>query len=121
MSAWISVEDVFVDESDGHVQVVVRLSEPALQTVTVAYRTVEETASDNGYDYVAVQGTLSFVPGETVKAVLVPLSEYQGREQTEYFRFELSSATNATISRASALVFASVIVSGAVCGRERVM
>ena len=104
MSAWISVEDVFVDESDGHVQVVVRLSEPALQTVTVAYRTVEETASDNGYDYVAVQGTLSFVPGETVKAVLVPLSEYQGREQTEYFRFELSSATNATISRASALV-----------------
>jgi Ca2+-binding RTX toxin-like protein len=100
----ISVSDTIVSEADGYVDIVVSLNAPGQNTVTVAYTTADSTAGDGGFDYRGVSGTLSFAAGETTKVVRVELAEFQGIEALESFRFNLSSATNATIAKPSTLV-----------------
>ncbi|MBO3713376.1 MAG: hypothetical protein J5X22_23790 [Candidatus Accumulibacter sp.] len=95
----INVKDIVVGESDGYADIVVSLSAPAPSLVTVNYTTANGTAINNGWDYETASGMLNFTAGEMTKVVRVALSEYSGVEGLEYFRFNLSSPTNAVIGR----------------------
>jgi hypothetical protein len=102
----ISVPNLLtVGESDGYVDIVVSLSAPAQNSVTVNYTTANGTAREGiSWDYLGISGTLNFTAGETTKVVRVALSEYDGVEDWEYFQFNLSSPTNAAIGQGSAMV-----------------
>jgi len=93
----LGVSDHAIAEGEGYVDVHVTLDAPSSQNVSVRYETVEQTALDGGYDYVARSGTLDFAPGETTRTVRIPISEYQRAEGTESFLFKLSGATNAAL------------------------
>ncbi len=98
----ISVDNVMVGESDGFVDFVVRLSGPSNNTVTVSYNDSNLTAV-NGSDYDALNGTLNFAPGETVKTVRIPIINDTAAETKEDFLFNLFSATNAVVGNSSAM------------------
>jgi methionine-rich copper-binding protein CopC/uncharacterized protein YegP (UPF0339 family) len=101
----INTRDVVIGESDGYVDIVVSLSAPAPSLVTVNYTTANGTAREGiSWDYLGISGTLNFTAGETTKVVRVALSEHDGVEGLEYFRFNLSSPTNAAIGQGSAMV-----------------
>ena len=101
----ISVADLVVGEGDGFAYVTVTLSAPSASAVSVAYTTANATAAA-GYDYTAVSGTLNFAAGETTKTVAVELLQSASYDSgaLEHFRFNLSSPTNATLAKASAMV-----------------
>ena len=69
--------------------------------ITVNYQT-RDGAAVAGQDYQAVQGTLSFAPGETNRTVLVSTLDDTLEEPTEAFALTLSSPANATLAVASA-------------------
>ena len=99
--------DVIVGEGDGFVDLPVRLSVPGLSTVTVAYTNANSSAIGStscNFDYVGVNGTLSFAPGETTKTIRIDLLDCPDVEGFQSFTLELSSPTNATIARASTRV-----------------
>jgi Ca2+-binding RTX toxin-like protein len=101
----LSVADMIVSEADGYVDVVVALSAPGTNPVSVAYTTASSTAtSTSGFDFTQVSGSLNFAPGETLKTVRVALTNDAGAEGFEHFLFNLSSAVNATLADASAMV-----------------
>jgi len=80
----------------------VTLSAVAASTVSVNYATANGTAMAGG-DYLASSGTLSFLPGETVKTVLVDVLGDTAYETNEAFSVVLSAASaNARITTASA-------------------
>ncbi|SEP63509.1 beta strand repeat-containing protein [Nitrosomonas ureae] len=101
----ISVDDIFVDESQAYADFLVRLDAPNINPVTVNYRTDLNTATYGGnQDFVFTSGTLNFAPGEMVKTVRVTMSNGSIAEAIENFEFNLSSpSANATIVDASAL------------------
>ena len=69
--AAISVADARVEEADGAtLDFVVSLSRAAIGTVTVDYET-EGGRAEEDIDYVAAEGTLTFVEGEQEKTVSV--------------------------------------------------
>lgn len=97
----LSINDILAAEPpDGSSNAVftVSLSEVSAQTVTVAYATVDETAT-HGLDYQQTTGTLTFNPGETNKTITVVLLEDAASEGAESFSVSLSSPVNATIDR----------------------
>lgn len=105
LASLLSIGDIHVNgQNTGTVDATftVTLSPPNFeQTVTVDFQTVDGTAVA-GVDYVAQQGTLTFLPDETSKTITVPilsdtLTENDG--QTESFTVKLSNAANAQISR----------------------
>ena len=100
----ISVADVVVGEGDGYVDLVVRLSAPGQNVVTVNYATDFGSARAFGSDYESANGTLTFAIGETTKTVRVELSEDTTAEQLEHFRLNLSAVHNATLAKATAMV-----------------
>jgi chitinase len=51
-----------------------------------------------GSDYVAASGTVTFAPGETVKAVTVQVKGDRIRERTEAFLVRLSSPSAAVVA-----------------------
>jgi len=74
----------------------VTLSAASGKTVTVEYATVANSASEN--DFVASKDTLSFVPGQTIKNVVVPIFSDQLSESDETFTINLSNPNNAIIT-----------------------
>lgn len=93
-----------VEGNDGVRQLAftVTLSAAATSTVSVNFATVNGTATA-GSDYVATSGTLAFLPGETVKTVLVDVLGDTAYEANETFSVALSAASvNARLSTASA-------------------
>lgn len=78
----------------------VALRPPSGLPATVAYTTTDATASAPG-DYQAQAGTLTFVPGETAKAVTVQVVGDAVFEPDEGFSVDLSTPSNATLGRAS--------------------
>lgn len=74
----------------------VALSGPSGNTITVAYTTVNGSAVTPS-DYIAISGTLTFLPGETVKQVIVQVVGDVVIEPNELFTVNLSNPTNATI------------------------
>jgi chitinase len=101
--ATLSVEDIVVGEGDPFVDVVVRLSEPVAQTVTVNYQTSNGTAG-NTTDYNAVSGSLSFASGETTKTVRVNLVGGTTPEALEHFFLSVNTPVNATIAKSYGLI-----------------
>ncbi|HUT92052.1 MAG TPA: Calx-beta domain-containing protein [Thermoguttaceae bacterium] len=79
---------------------VVQLSKPSALEVSVHYATSDGTASAG--DYEQVSGTAVFAPGETSKAVSVPVLGDMRDEPDETFSVELSSPTNATLTTTAA-------------------
>jgi hypothetical protein len=76
----------------------IRLSNPTTQTVTVTYRTIDDTATVADNDYVATNGTITFNPGETEKTINVQAIADRKFEPTERFIVRLENAVNADLS-----------------------
>ena len=85
-------------ESAGAAAFAVSLSASSLQTVTVAYATVNETAEAGLVDYTGTFGTLTFTPGATAGTIAVAVNDDELAEETESFALELSEPWNATLA-----------------------
>jgi uncharacterized repeat protein (TIGR01451 family) len=77
----------------------VTLSLSSGETVTVKYATVDGTAT-HGLDYVATNGTLTFLPGQTTNVVFVPVIGDTNVESDETFTVVLSNPSNAALLNA---------------------
>ncbi|MEA2414887.1 MAG: endoglucanase [Thermoanaerobaculia bacterium] len=73
----------------------------AIVTATVDYLVVGITANA-GIDFLATQGTLTFLAGETLKTFNVPIIGDTLAEADETFSVQLSNPVNATIDRGTA-------------------
>lgn len=78
------------------------LDKPASVPVTVSFRTQNEKATA-GEDYRAVNGKVTFAPGETTKALLIETIDDLLDEENETFRVLLSDAQNVTIRDGNAV------------------
>ncbi|MBN9524243.1 FG-GAP repeat protein, partial [bacterium] len=76
----------------------VTLSAASGQTVTVDFATADGTATVADGDYGIINGTLTFLPGETTKTVTVLVNGDAKNEPDETFTVALSAPTNATIA-----------------------
>jgi PKD repeat protein len=89
------ISDVSVAEGNSgttNANFAVNLSAPASSTVTVSYATVDGTAAA-GQDYTATSGVLTFLAGETLKAIAVPVIGDTAVETNETFFVNLSLPT----------------------------
>jgi hypothetical protein len=97
----LTIADASVDEGNtGTVDALfgVTLSPSATQVVTVNYTTVDETA-EAGADYETSSGVLTFNPGETSAAVVVPVyGDFSDEGASEAFQVVLSNAINANLA-----------------------
>ncbi|MCS7060890.1 MAG: Calx-beta domain-containing protein, partial [Anaerolineae bacterium] len=75
---------VAASEAEGSATITVSLAAPLPMAVGVAYATVDGTAQAGG-DYGYTAGVLTFAPGETVKAISVPILEDGVAEPDEWF------------------------------------
>ena len=91
------------DSGSSDVLVRVLLSAPSSVAVTVDYATLEASATAPA-DFIAVNGTLEFAPGETVKTFSVPVVGDMVSEGDEAFRVRLSNSTNAVVFHGDAAV-----------------
>jgi disulfide oxidoreductase YuzD len=80
----------------------VRLSPANALPVTVAFTTAARTARAPA-DFLPVQGTLTFAPGQTEQTVAVPVLGDNETELDETFALQLSSPVNAALGRGEAL------------------
>ena len=96
----VSITDVTVIEGvERTADFVVRLSRKASGPVQVSYATFEQSgssAADEGSDYEATSGTLTFRPGETRKTVSVPILDDARNEGNETFGLALTDLQGAT-------------------------
>ena len=76
----------------------VTLSAASGKTVTVDYATADGTATTTDSDYTAVNGTLTFIAGETTKQISVTVTGDTKQEAGETVLLNLSNPVNATIS-----------------------
>lgn len=76
----------------------IRLSNPTTQTVTVNYRTIDDTAKVSDNDYVAASGIVTFNPGEVEKTITIRANADRKFEPTERFIVQLENAVNAGLS-----------------------
>ena len=88
--------NITVDEDGSQAALSVELSQASTVTVTVDYATSDNTA-EAGDDYTDTSGTLTFAPGETVKAIIVPIMDDAIYEPLERFNVTLSNPTGATL------------------------
>src|SRR5262249_43972415 len=73
------------------------LASASTATTTVAYSTADGTALA-GRDYTPTSGTLTFAPGETVKAILVPTIDDGVAAPTRSFTVTLSNPVGGVIT-----------------------
>ena len=84
----------------------VALSAASGQTVTVRYAmTSSGTTANSRTDFTLAAGTLTFLPGETVKTIPLVLKNDSLREATETIRITLTTPVNATLGSVIAHVF----------------
>lgn len=81
----------------------VNLSESSTQPITVHYQTADDTAIA-GQDYTATTGTLTFAPGETTKAIAIPMLGDTLDEPDETLLVTLDTPTHATLATSQAIV-----------------
>ncbi len=91
----MSIADASAEEG-GTVELAVTLSKASEEAVTVGYRTVGVTAEE-GVDYTAATGTLTFLAGSRREVIEVATIEDQEGEADETFRVELSGASGAIL------------------------
>jgi hypothetical protein len=77
----------------------VRLSEPSSSPITVDFATADGSAIA-GTDYVAKSGTVTFAPGKTVKAVLVPIKENTLTQANRTVLVNLASSDGVSLAKA---------------------
>ncbi|MBI3840204.1 MAG: hypothetical protein HY288_19960 [Planctomycetia bacterium] len=97
----VSISNVSLGEGDsGSTPFVftVSLSAASGQDITVAYTTVDGTATTAGSDYVGQASTLTFTAGTTVQLITVTVNGDTLNEANETFKVNLTGATIATIS-----------------------
>ena len=99
----ISIEDITVDESAGYVDIVVRLSAPSAQAVSVAYSGGYETVEYTEVNY-GLSGTLVFVPGETVRTIRIDFDDDNTSEGVEAFYMRLTTPVNGVLGKTYAIV-----------------
>jgi hypothetical protein len=80
-------------ENQHVIEVTVTRAGNAASAASIAYRTIDGTASRRA-DYTATLGRLRFAPGETTKAVNVLLTDDTHVEPEESFTFELSNPSD---------------------------
>ncbi|MGQ0593853.1 MAG: Calx-beta domain-containing protein [Gammaproteobacteria bacterium] len=93
----LSISDVTLGEGDANAKFDVSLSAASGEPVTVAYATLDGSATAPG-DYAARSGTLSFAPGVTTHTLSIPVVADTLAEPTETFLLRLSGPTNATLA-----------------------
>ncbi len=96
---YLTVGDLVVAEgSNGTATANFKVSLASTQalTVTVDFRTTDGSATA-GSDYVATNGTVTFMPGETLKTVAVTLTPDGAPESDEDFYLDLSNVANALL------------------------
>jgi hypothetical protein len=93
----LAINDVQVSESAGQATFTVTLSVPSQQPVSVHYGTANGTASAPA-DYAATAGTLTFIPGQTLKTLSVPIVDDSVDELNETFSVLLSLASGAAVT-----------------------
>ncbi|HEY9816116.1 MAG TPA: Calx-beta domain-containing protein [Candidatus Obscuribacterales bacterium] len=93
-----SLSDALGSETDGQAVFTVTLDAPSARPITVGYRTANDTAIAPE-DFTAVtNGAVTFAPGETLQLVTVAiLNDNLDEADTEQFRVELSSESNARL------------------------
>lgn len=102
----IDIDDASVTEGDSGTRVVsvpVHLAARSSETITVKYQSHDETAKA-GEDYLPVDGTLTFAPGETGKFIEVTVIGDTTFEDNETLGITLSEPVNATLQGGPATV-----------------
>ena len=98
----VSINDVTVTEGTHKTaNFVVSLSRKTSGPVQVSYGTVQlsgSSAADDGSDYEATSGTLTFRPGQTRKTVSVPILDDARNEGDETFGLALTNLQGATFA-----------------------
>jgi uncharacterized repeat protein (TIGR01451 family) len=103
----LSITDVSVTEPVGgttNLLFSVTLSVASAQSVAVNFATANGTALA-GADYVATNGTLNFIPGQTNQTVWVRVLDDALSEPNETLSVTLSGSVNAVLGKASGLGF----------------
>ncbi|MBI2391069.1 MAG: hypothetical protein HYV09_15865 [Deltaproteobacteria bacterium] len=98
----LSIDDVSVSEGNSGTataKFTVTLSAASGLPVTVAFASADGTATTAGSDYVAASGTLTFPAGTTTQTIDVTVNGDVLNETNETFALNLSSPTNATLSK----------------------
>jgi hypothetical protein len=85
-----------VGEADGNATVIATLYPTSALTVSVAYGTADGSAVA-GVDYLATSGTLTFTPGITRRAFVVPILNDALQEPHETITLTLSHPANGTL------------------------
>ncbi len=93
----LSINDRAVPENVGNAVFTVTLSSPSAQIVTVAFTTADNSAMA-GNDYQSTSGSLTFMPGETIKSVTVAVVNDSLDEPNERFVVNLLGAMSAGAS-----------------------
>ena len=96
--------------TDTQTSFTVTMSLVSSQQVTVAYATVDDTATVADTDYVAANGTLTFVAGETSKTITVQVTGDDDDEGDETFMVRLSNASGSAASIPTATGTATVTI-----------
>jgi hypothetical protein len=81
----------------------VKLSNPSSETVSVKFTTKNGEALDSDSDYVAQNGTLTFLPGEIEKTITIQTVGDTRYELDEKFTVEFSDPVNASIATIRAI------------------
>ncbi|MEO1802392.1 MAG: Calx-beta domain-containing protein, partial [Cyanobacteria bacterium J06629_2] len=100
----ISVENISFAEGNletSTASVTVNLDKPAAKAIAVNYSTEDNTAIAE-QDYQAVEGTVTFAPGETSQTINLALKGDVLNETDESFWLNLADATNATLATSQA-------------------
>src|SRR5262249_24802302 len=84
----------------GNLPVTVTLSAPSDQTVTVNYAATGGTAAGNGVDYILFGNSLTFLPGETRKNIVLAIipDTIPDGDPPKTVELTLSSSSNAILS-----------------------
>ena len=92
----ISVQDTSGFENTGELSFVVSLSVPSTDTVTVAYETLDGSATQTT-DYQATTGEVTFTPGETSQTIPVSIINDNEPEASESLQLVLTDPQNALL------------------------
>ena len=94
--AWPAIGREAGNGQASNVPVTVWLSRSVAASVSVSYRTENGTATA-GSDYTAVNGTLTFAPGETRKTVNIPILDDNVEDSGDTFYLVLSNPAGASL------------------------
>ncbi len=98
----LAIEDVSVNEGATVANFTVRLSQASNLPITVQYGTTNGTAT-SGSDYKAVNGILTFLPGQNTQKIAVPILEDTEFEGNQVFNVNLWNAVGATFADGKAI------------------